>query len=189
MQEIIRLAIKIYQSRLTEALNKLQDYDPALITALEFNTGKLAQQYVGELAESIPTGGKKEDRDSQYLYIFQFPADNQISVQQVQGAFALGRDQQKGQVRNLCQLNQDHHETTVLYVGLSRTPRQRFRQHLLKSATGTYAMHLEYWARPLNMEVKFLCYRLSDLDKASAQLLEDALWDYLQPLLGRRGSR
>src|SRR5690625_3130157 len=139
MQEIIQQAIKSYHSRLTEALNKLQDYDPALITALEFNTGKLAQQYVDKLAERLPTGHKN---DSQYLYIFQFPADNQISVKQVQAAFNLGRDQQKGQVRNLCQLNQDHHESTVLYVGLSRTPRQRFRQHLLKSATGTYAMNL-----------------------------------------------
>ena len=190
MQEIIQEAVKSYQSKLMETLSALHDFDPAPVTALEFNTGKIAKQQATELAENIPTGYQKEDRGSKYLYIFQFPADNKITVEQVQDTFTQGREkQQNGKVRNLCQLNHEHHDTTVLYVGLTNIPRQRFKQHLLKSTTDTYAMHFEHWARPLNMEVKFLCYRLSGMEVPAMQMLEEALWDYLQPILGRRGSR
>jgi hypothetical protein len=77
-----------------------------------------------------------------------------------------------------------------LYVGSSREITKRFKEHLGYGYKGTYAMNLAYWFNDLGTGLKFHCMSFDpDTNKDAIQALEDGLWDYLKPQLGRRGPK
>lgn len=158
-----------------------------------FSTSKLSKEDVEELARQIPTGLGKVDKDAGYIYFFLVAPSSQISHDSILEAFNAGRAAQEATTyegkKNLCRPNPPSEASRALYVGRSYAPRQRFRQHLLSSPSGTYAIHFAAWANELDLQVEFHLFRFAGLSDPVVQVLEDGLWDYLRPLLGRRGNR
>lgn len=77
-----------------------------------------------------------------------------------------------------------------LYVGSSREIAKRIKEHLGFGYQKTYAMNLAFWCNGLNLDINISCMRYNlTIKKDVIQALEDGLWDYLKPLLGRQGAR
>jgi len=81
-------------------------------------------------------------------------------------------------------------QATCLYVGSSQSVARRFQEHLGFGASGTYALQLVHWARPLSLELDFVCARYADDTPIEViQALEDTLWETRKPMFGRQGRR
>ena len=81
-------------------------------------------------------------------------------------------------------------ESCCLYVGSSVHMAQRLKEHLGFGAAGTYALQLAYWAADLGCGFMLTCATYDDRTPPLAiQTMEDALWDELRPMFGRRGTR
>jgi len=161
--------------------------------SLSFCTSQITDDDIKQLAKTLPTGGKKEDEHAEFLYVFRLSMDNQVKTEDLLAAFASARDSQCSAThdgkKNLCRSNKVIENSHALYVGRSYKPRERFKQHLRDSTSGTYAIHFATWATELDAIVDFHLYRFSSLGDRVVQLIEDGLWDRLQPLLGKRGER
>jgi hypothetical protein len=78
--------------------------------------------------------------------------------------------------------------SSCLYVGSSQSLAKRLGDHLGYGASGTYALQLQYWARPLSLRVELVCAKYADATPYSVvQTLEDALWESKAPMFGRQG--
>lgn len=161
---------------------------------LSFTTGKLSAAAVERLAGQVATGKRAEDASAEYLYVFRLSDGNREPIDKIMDVFRTARASQAAEgyhgKKNLCRGNEGHApSSSALYVGRSAAPRKRLREHLLASTQGTYAMHLTEWATRLDLHVDFYLYRFESVSWRALQVLEDGLWDYLRPLLGRRGER
>jgi hypothetical protein len=64
------------------------------------------------------------------------------------------------------------------------------REHLGYGSKGTYAMQLVYWAQELNLNIQLFCMRFkTSLNQEVVQAFKDAIWDFVKPMLGRKGAR
>ena len=101
----------------------------------------------------------------------------------IQKMFHAGRQGRDGRSRdNKCC-------SPVLYVGSSRKMQTRLGEHLGFCSTGTYALKLKDWYRAKE-PLKLVCARYpveTSLDAIAE--LEDALWERLRPMFGRKGAR
>lgn len=189
--KLIRSALDVYEANTTASIRnaRLTSGAPPIIET--FNTSKLTEDLIATIAERIPTGGRKEDIGSKYIYTFALTQSDKQKLQSLSDCFNLARETQKsnGGIQSLCKLNKIEHSSQALYVGRSSTPRARFRAHMSKDAAGPYAIRFMAWATSLNLDINFHLVQFKGLNDHSAQVLEDALWDELNPLLGRRGAR
>jgi hypothetical protein len=148
---------------------------------------------IERLAAALPSGHRKEDKDAEYIYVFALAKPSVTLLEDMLSAFAGARDFQDtdeyGGKKNLCKPNTISGATRAIYVGRSYKPRDRLKQHLSESSSGTYAIHFATWASELEIDVEFSLYRFSGLGNRVIQVLEDGLWDNLQPLLGKRGEK
>jgi len=192
-QSDLSLAIEDFARTADEAIVKAKGVTLPSPLVRKFSTSKLSKREVEELAGLIPTGHKKEDEDAAYIYVFRVAPSSPLSPHIILETFNAGRAVQQAAghegKKNLCRPNLGSDAGRVLYVGRSYAPRQRFRQHLLSSASGTYAIHFAAWAQAINLSVEFHLYRFAGLDDPVVQVLEDGLWDHLMPMLGRRGDK
>jgi len=79
---------------------------------------------------------------------------------------------------------------TCFYVGSSQSVAKRLREHLGYGAKATYALQLIHWARPLSLELEFVCAKYAENTPPEAiQALEDTLWETKRPMFGRRGRK
>jgi GIY-YIG catalytic domain len=79
---------------------------------------------------------------------------------------------------------------TCFYVGSSQSVARRFKEHLGFGASKTYALQLVHWARPLSLELDFVCAKYAENTRFEViQALEDTLWETRKPMFGRQGRR
>ena len=79
---------------------------------------------------------------------------------------------------------------TILYVGGSEGIRRRLKEHIGVASAKTYAMNMQRWCPEFD---GFVTVRVQTFSSAASrecrQDIEDALWDSLQPIFGKRGSK
>ncbi len=192
-QSTLAESINLYECNSKISLRKARKAILPEPISLSFSTSQVTEERIKELAAILPTGGRKEDNASEFLYVFRLSKKSQVKIEELLAAFKASRELQclaeyDGK-KNLCRPNAIFESSQALYVGRSYKPRERFKQHLRDSTSGTYAIHFATWAAELDATVDFHLYRFSELGDRVIQLIEDGLWDKLQPLLGKRGER
>lgn len=122
--------------------------------------------------------------DSAFLYYFMLT--NEVALATAERAYSDAKAREKNE-RAYARLIK---VSRCFYVGGSQNIPQRLKEHLGFGAKKTYALQLAYWAPPLKIELKFVCAQYSShVNEDVLQALEDALWDRLTPMFGRRGRR
>ena len=76
-----------------------------------------------------------------------------------------------------------------LYVGSSRKMAVRLREHLGFCSRQTYALKLSEWYPAADLPLELKCAVYEGASTAAVAALEDALWERLQPMYGRKGAR
>jgi len=192
-QSILAESISLYERNSHTTLRAAREAILPEPISLSFCTSQVTENGIKELADTLPTGGKKEDELSEFIYVFRLSIKSRVKTEELLAAFIAARDLQcsteyNGK-KNLCRPNAILEISQALYVGRSYKPRERFKQHLRDSTSGTYAIHFATWATELDATVDFHLYRFSDLGDRVVQIIEDGLWDKLKPSLGKRGER
>lgn len=77
----------------------------------------------------------------------------------------------------------------VLYVGSSRKMAVRLREHLGFCSRKTYALKLSEWYPAAELPLELNCAAFEGASAAAVGALEDALWERMQPMYGRKGAR
>ena len=119
-----------------------------------------------------------------YLYVIRLVTED-VDLSAVEDTFLAAKAKKDG--RAYPRLNG---QSRCFYVGSSRYMRQRLKDHLGYGAIGTYGLHLAHWANHFPLELEFMCGKIqAGYDPKVYQLLEDALWDELLPMFGRKGAK
>lgn len=121
------------------------------------------------------------------LYYFECLPGSDLEL--VKKTFAAAKVKKVGR-RAYPRRNKLRERGSCLYVGRSQSVAKRLRDHLGYGAKKTYALQLIHWARPLSLEIEFVCAKYSeDTSSVALQALEDTLWETRTPMLGRQGRR
>lgn len=193
-QRIVGDAIASYKQTLNEAIAAAQTMTLQPIFELRFNTSMISKEWIATKLEGLRTGQAQADKRKCAIYTFTLVET--VASDAIFSNVSRVKEERNAsdKKKNLCTINSEFSESTTLYVGRSFTPRSRIRDHLNSSEGGTYAMHLEQWAKPLELEVELQVYDVPQyrdtvgLERAM-NVLETGLWDHLKPLLGRRGDK
>ena len=110
-----------------------------------------------------------------------------VSAQQLRASYReVRRNANRGYVvpRN----NEEVEGSTVLYVGSSKSIRQRLRQHLWRAPAKTYALNLQRWVPDQDGVVTVIVQSvMGNPDPVGIQDIEDALWHSARPVFGKLG--
>lgn len=192
-QSNLTVAIDAYERSFQEAISRAKCVTLPVPACLSFSTKELTESSILELAKTVPTGKRAEDRAAEFLYLFRISKDNRVRVSDALNAFSKAKSEQEEDgypgKKNLCKINPHSDGCRVLYVGRSYGPRERLKDHLRASLLGTYAIHFQSWAAEIDLKVDFFLYRFSGIGDRVVQVIEDGLWDHLKPMLGRRGEK
>lgn len=187
-------SISAYEENVRDSIQNAKQITLPNPTSFCFTTYELDEDKIKALAELVTTGHKKNEIDSEFIYLFKLCSGSGfVSPQETMNAFLAQRDFQKSEEytgkKNLCRDNGISPNCRALYVGRTYSPRERFKQHLRSSKASTYAIHFGDWASQLQIRIEFSLYEFSGAGDRTIQLLEDGLWDHLKPMFGRRGER
>ncbi|MEA1071746.1 hypothetical protein [Sphingomonas sp. LY160] len=118
------------------------------------------------------------------IYYLQ-PVDTNEDAIALIGVF-FAETKQKGDGRS----RDNKRNSDVLYAGSSRKMSTRVREHLGFCSRSTYALKLSEWYPAADLPLQLVCAvypaRTSAMVIGS---LEDALWERLRPMYGRKGAR
>ena len=155
---------------------------PVETTAWKFSTNQL--QPGSELPEIVFDVDHWAAKGNIYLYVIRLVTE-QVDLSTIRDAFIAAKAKKDG--RAYPRLNG---QSRCFYVGSSKGMRQRLKDHLGYGAISTYGLHLAHWANHFPLELEFVCakYR-AGCELEVYQLLEDALWDELSPMFGRKGAK
>lgn len=122
-----------------------------------------------------------------YLYYLRSDAPNNL-LEEAGTKFA-GAKELKLNGRSYARFN-EFEPSPYWYVGTCSNLALRFKEHLGLGAKSTYALHLKFWARELNMPLEFVAARYRpDVSRDLVDALEDSLWEDVRPMFGRKGRR
>lgn len=80
--------------------------------------------------------------------------------------------------------------SNVLYVGTSRKMATRTKEHLGFCSRSTYGLKLSEWYPAADLPLRLTCsVFLPGTSGTVVAALEDALWERLKPMFGRKGAR
>lgn len=178
-------ALTAVREQLLEVIDTIGKIRCPRIETLSVDLRDLTEERIEELLDSVPSGYRKEDKDTDYVYVLRIESSSdgfqQRLVNQLQEA--------RNQANDYCRVNDDHIDTNTLYVGRSKKLRTRLGQHLGAESRGIYSMHLQRWAAGNDAKVGIFYMRFERMDDLFVQAIEDGLWASLRPLFGRKGER
>lgn len=90
-QSDLSVAIEDFARTAEEAIVKARRVVLPSSLVLSFSTSKLSKEDVDELARPIPTGGRKEDEDAEYIYVFRVAPSSPLPHERILEAFNAGR--------------------------------------------------------------------------------------------------
>ena len=124
-------------------------------------------------------------KEKKIIYIFKLLNNN--ANQQILDSFKKFKDSKQ---LATCKINNSKLSTKYLYVGSCKDISSRIKQHLgIKQHEKTYALYLSKWwdySKFGNLQIDF--YEIATNSQEGLQICEDLLWDYFNPLLGKKGS-
>jgi len=174
---------KIFGDRIQRATSVLEGpgAGPTLVT---FSSKNLASEHaLTVLHDRLPKGG------GGHFYLYQLSLSSQ-ETDIASRARVLFRAARAENTHNMSRDNEAHPDSTVLYVGTSKSLYARFRTHLGRgNGSKTWALYLASWAKPLNTDFTIEYYQFRDTVTEDVELIEGVLWDSLRPLFGKKGGK
>lgn len=193
---IVQEATRSYEATVHAAVAQAKQFTLKKHFSLKFNSQEINAGWIKKKVKDIRTGYGAEGEDKCSIYVFKLIRGSaEYDVFQALGSAKLHRkSNEPDKKNNLCAVNIAHAGSAILYVGRSFKPRSRIKQHFEESSGGTYAMHLEQWATALKMDIELAIYDVHEYENTpdmerAINVLETGMWDYLRPLLGRRGDK
>lgn len=124
-----------------------------------------------------------------YPVIYSFSVENFEIMKIIESAFdALQNDKERG--FRIPKRNLEHTGTTMLYVGGSESIRRRLKEHIGEAPAGTYGLNMQRWCPVFDGIITIKVQSISpSVSRECRQDIEDALWDSMQPVFGKRGAR
>jgi hypothetical protein len=191
-KENLLFTAKEFKSALESAMQQLQAVQKALevvacpdVECLTVKLQDLTLERIEELIDEVPSGFRKADKGTDYVYVIRVPENcqNQVPTLVVQLAEA------RNLADDYCRINNENMNTGTLYVGRSKTLKARLRQHLGAENRGIYSMHLQRWATRNDTEISISYMKFENKEDLLVQAIEDGLWASLLPAFGRKGER
>ncbi|MEX5545501.1 hypothetical protein Q1J68_07790 [Pseudomonas pergaminensis] len=189
-QEGLNQAIDAYETTTRKALDAARKLLVPFPTCIRFLTGTLNASTIEELIAKAPKLARGEGKQKKrgFLYIYQLQDECEIESLVVTSAL-LEAKKNDANVGKLPAVNSKH-SGRVLYVGRSWNIQSRTREHLKADCSQqTYALRFAAWAEEFDLNVELLIWEFSGISDLTLQVVEDGLWDRLQPLFGRRGAK
>lgn len=155
---------------------------PISVQAWQFSTASLAAnlptpEFVGEVKQWAKGGNA-------FLYYFRLTQNT--NLKRVEAPFAAAKARERKE-RAYARLNE---QKDNLYVGSSQDIGKRILEHLGFGQSKTYSLQLAHWSQELALQIELVCARYENSTSEEVmQALEDALWNQLTPMFGRRGRR
>jgi hypothetical protein len=155
------------------------------VKTLRVNLRDLSHEVIGELLKDVPSGYKRADRDTDYVYVLRLCHNNQDMVtslwDQLDAVRTLAGD--------YCRVNRENTGVNALYVGRSKKLKSRLTQHLGAGQPGVYSMHMQRWAKGNIAEISISYMKFQNQEDLLIQAVEDGIWAALKPAFGRKGER
>jgi len=155
------------------------------VETLRINLNELTHESIGELLEDVPSGYRKSDRETDFVYVIRLCVPSQDDVarlwNQLDAARTLADD--------YCRVNRENENPGALYVGRSKKLKSRLTQHLGTEQRGVYSMHMQRWATVNNTEISIAYMKFEGKEDLLVQAVEDGIWGALKPAFGRKGER
>ena len=145
----------------------------------------LNPERLDELLKKFPAGYAKRYDHSDFIYVIQLEDHNQQQLNEL----STGLREARKSADDYARVNPDHHCTQTIYVGRSRTLRQRMNQHFGADHNGTFALHLSRWAQDIEAALVVCFTEFVGLDDLVVQAIEDGIWETLSPAFGKKGAR
>ena len=136
--------------------------------------------------------------NARFIYIFRLAPDNKVSREQIMAAIAPYKARKRCGASNtparkavlsLPKVN-DAHDSSVLYVGGSagNSIKTRLQWHMgTHGSDSTFGLKLIRWACEMDLRLELHSFRFPGAEEDAMQIVEDALWLKLKPLLGKQG--
>lgn len=178
-------AIKSARAQLEQVQSALAGIACPQVETLQIHLQKLSHESIGELLEEVPSGYRKTDRDTDYVYVIRLREPTEELLEslwsQLDAARKLADD--------YCRVNREHIKSGALYVGRSKKLKGRLTQHLGTEQRGVYSMHMQRWATVNDAEISLSYMKFEKQEDLLVQAVEDGIWAALKPAFGRKGER
>ncbi len=104
---------------------------------------------------------------------------------------AKKREKDSNGKRAFARANKENRKSRILYVGSSNSLETRIRQHLGHKDDTLFSMQLKHWLKEDSIDLlKFEVWKFEKITPQDAlQVIEDSLWEKLQPMLGKKGGK
>lgn len=129
------------------------------------------------------------ERGVDYVYVFTLADDCDVTLDALLKGLASYKEKKSENVAT-CRINKVCNDSNVLYVGRTKSPMTRFKQHMGLGGKATYAMHLARWYvgdSPLSLVIKY--FPAMGYKEDEVHRIESALWKHYRPIFGKSGGR
>lgn len=178
-------AIADAQAQIDRVRDELGNVECPDIDRLRIRLNELNHENIEAVIEGVPSGYANADKGNDYVYVIQALEDYPEAVRELRAMFEAVRNTADDYAR----INLGGTSENTIYVGRSKTPRKRLREHLGLASEGVYALHLQRWATAHEAEIEIAIICFSKMDNLYVQAIEDGVWAHLLPAFGRKGER